>query len=92
LFFVVGCTGSLQQLKNLGYATFDNLIDNNYDQVVNNTARWCALRESIKQARRDLHSIYVCAHDQILHNQQLFLERKTERLNMLIEKIYDKSN
>lgn len=92
LFFVAGCAGSLQQLRDLGYATFDHVLDNNYDQIVNNTARWCALRGSIAQARRDLHNIYVCAQKQILHNQQLFLERKTQRLNTLIEKIYDKSH
>jgi hypothetical protein len=92
LFFVAGCAGSLQQLRDLGYATFDHVLDNNYDQVINNTARWCALRESIKQARRDLHRIYICVQEQILHNQHLFLERKTKRLNTLIEKIYDKSS
>jgi hypothetical protein len=92
LFFVAGCAGSLQQLRDLGYATFDRVLDNNYDRVTNSTARWCALRESIKQARRDLHNIYQYAREEIKHNQQLFLARKTQRLNTLVKKIYDKSN
>jgi hypothetical protein len=92
LFFVAGCAGSLQQLRALGYQTFDSVFDNSYDLITGNTERWCALRTAIKQANRDMHKIYVTVADQIRHNQQLFLERKTQRLNTLIEKIYDKSH
>ncbi len=92
LFFVAGCAGSLQELRKLGYSTFDCVFDNSYDQVTNSTARWCVLRKSIKQACRDLHNIYQCAQEEIKHNQQLFLARKTQRLNTLLEKIYDKSS
>jgi hypothetical protein len=91
LFFVAGCVGSLQQLRNLGYSTFDTMFDTSYDLISNSTERWCALRTSIKQANKNMCQIYSAAKDQIRHNQQLFSERKTQRLNTLIEKIYDKS-
>jgi hypothetical protein len=92
LFFVAGCAGSLQELRKLGYSTFDQWFDNTYDLIDNNTARWCELKRSIKQSQKDLHAIYVGAADEIRHNQQLFLDRKTQRLNTLIEKIHDKSH
>jgi hypothetical protein len=92
LFFVIGCAGSLQELNNLGYCTFDRVFDTSYDSIIDNTTRWRALLQSIKQAQRDLHKIYVHSLDGITHNQQLFLELKTERLNTLVEKIYDKSS
>jgi hypothetical protein len=91
LFFVAGCAGSLQQLRNLGYNTFDSVFDNSYDLITSNTERWCALRTAIKQANKNISQIYNAVADQIRHNQQLFLEQKTQRLNTLIEKIYDKT-
>lgn len=92
LFFIAGCARSLQELRALGYSTFDHWIDNTYDSVHNNTQRWQALLQSIKQAQSDLHKIYQAAVAEIQHNQQLFLEQKTQRLNTLVEKIYDKSS
>jgi hypothetical protein len=92
LFFIVGCAGSLQELKNLGYCTFDHVLDTRYDQIKDNSERWRLLLRAIKHAQRDLHKIYQSAVKDIEHNQQLFLERKTQRLNTLVEKIYDKSS
>jgi len=92
LFFIVGCAGSLQELKKLGYSTFDQWLDNNYDFINNNTVRWSKLKQAIKQAQRDLPKIYAAAVNDIKHNQQLFLELKTQRLNNLVEKIHDKSS
>jgi hypothetical protein len=92
LFFVVGCVGSLKELRNLGYCVFDNYFDTCYDQLTDNSERWRMLLRSIKQAQPDLHKIYQSAIRDIEHNQQLFLARKTQRLNTLVEKIYEKSN
>jgi hypothetical protein len=92
LFFIAGCAGSLQELKKLGYSTFDKWIDNHYDLVSNNTSRWSELKRSIKQTQQDLRTIYTAAVDEIRHNQQLFLKLKTQRLNSLVEKIHDKSS
>jgi len=92
LFFIAGCAGSLRELRDLGYRTFDNVLDTGYDQIENNSERWRLLLRSIKHAQRDLHKIYQSAIKDIEHNQQLFLERKTQRLNNLVDKIYEKSN
>jgi hypothetical protein len=92
LFFVAGCAGSLHELRNLGYCTFDNVLDTSYDQIVDNSERWRLLLRAIKNAQHNLHKIYQNAIKDIEHNQQLFLKQKTQRLNNLVEKIYEKSN
>jgi hypothetical protein len=89
LFFVVGPAGSLQQLRDLGYRTFDSILDNSYDTVVNNTQRWQRLCAAIESARPQLPELFMRAHADILYNQQLFCERKTQRLNNLVKEIND---
>jgi hypothetical protein len=89
LFFVAGPVGSLQALRDLGYCTFDSVLDNSYDRVENNTQRWTRLRASIQQARHRLEDRFAAAINDIKHNQQLFQQLKTQRLNTLLEKIHE---
>jgi hypothetical protein len=87
MFFVVGPAGSLQTLRNLGYRTFDGILDNSYDWDTNNTNRWDKLRNAIVQAQSDLPRLFARARADIEHNRRLFLELKTARLNILLEHI-----
>jgi hypothetical protein len=89
LFFIAGPVGSLQALRNLGYRTFDSILDNSYDQIENNTERWKKLCDSIQQAQYQLNVRYIAALSDIKHNQQLFQQLKTQRLNTLLEKIHE---
>jgi hypothetical protein len=89
MFFVAGPTGSLQALRDLGYRTFDSVLDNSYDQIENNTERWKKLCNSIQQAQYELNVRYIAALTDIRHNQQLFQQLKTQRLNTLLEKIHE---
>lgn len=87
-FVVAGCAGTLQVLRDLGYRVFDSVIDNRYDLIEDNTARWIALRdliESIKHGNLELFRI-KCQAD-VEHNRSLFLATKADRLNMLLRKI-----
>jgi 23S rRNA maturation mini-RNase III len=87
-FVVVGCAGSLQVLRDLGYRVFDSVIDTSYDLIENNTNRWIAVRgviESIKHGNLELFR-QQCAAD-VEHNRSLFLTSKADRLNMLLRKI-----
>jgi hypothetical protein len=87
-FVVVGCRGTLQVLRELGYRVFDRVIDNSYDLIADNTQRWIAVRtviESIKHGNLDEFQ-QRCAAD-VEHNRSLFLSSKADRLNMLIRKI-----
>ena len=87
LFFVAGPAGSLQALRDLGYRTFDSVLDNTYDRIVDNTKRWQRLCESIQQAQHRLAERFEAARADILHNQQLFLANKADRLNTLITQL-----
>ena len=87
MFFVVGPAGSLQALRDLGYRTFDHVLDNRYDLETDNTQRWQRLCASIKQAQFDLPQLCARAQADIEHNQQLFSSGKADRLNILLEHI-----
>ena len=91
LFFIAGPAGSLQTLRDLGYRTFDSVLDNTYDRIVDNTERWVRLRDAIQQARHRLKDRFDTAREDIKHNQQLFAELKTQRLNNLIKDIHEQS-
>lgn len=89
-FFIAGPAGSLQALRNLGYKTFDSVLDNSYDTISDNTQRWMALVHSIKQAHQQgLHQLAVQCETECLHNQQLFVGSKQQRLSNLVSKLYE---
>jgi hypothetical protein len=87
LFFIAGPAGSLQALRDLGYRTFDSVLDNTYDRIQDNTQRWHRLREAIQQAQHRLADRFEAARADIEHNQQLFLANKACRLNTLITQL-----
>jgi hypothetical protein len=87
-FVVVGCAGTLQLLRDLGYRTFDSVIDNSYDRIENNTRRWLAVRTAIEQiAHGDRDQFRLRCQTDVAHNQALFLTSKANRLNMLLRKL-----
>ena len=87
LFFIAGPAGSLQALRDLGYKTFDLVLDNTYDRIQDNTQRWLRLREAIRQSQHRLADRFEAARADIEHNQQLFLANKANRLNTLFTKL-----
>jgi hypothetical protein len=92
LFFIAGPAGSLQQLRDLGYRTFDSVLDTTYDRIVDNTHRWRKLCDAVQQSQHRLADRFASAQADIKHNQQLFLKRKTQRLNSLIKDIHEQYN
>lgn len=89
LFFVAGAAGSLRALRDLGYRTFDSVLDNSYDSISNHTHRWMALRDAIVAAQPCLPELFEKARSDIEYNQHLFSQLKTARLNSLIGKIHE---
>ena len=92
LFFVAGPAGSLQALRDLGYKTFDTVLDTMYDRIEDNTQRWRRLCDAVDQARHRLADRFETARADIEHNQQLFAQLKTQRLNSLIKDIHEQYN
>ena len=88
MFFVAGGAGSLQVMRDLGYRTFDRVLDNRYDREPDNTMRWIKLSEAIAQAHaQGLATLFEQCREDIEYNQHLFMQIKTPRLNTLIEQI-----
>jgi hypothetical protein len=87
-FIIFGTPHSLTTLRQLGYRTFDHVLDNSYDHEVNNTQRYLKTLETLKTLdQQDLRAWYMSCRDDILHNQQVFLSSKYDRLNTLEEKL-----
>lgn len=86
-FVIVGAPGSLQALRDLGYRTFDHVIDPSYDAVSDNTQRWIRVKAVIEQIKKDPAEYFDACLDDVLHNQQLFLSGKHSRLNTLLERL-----
>ena len=88
-FVIFGPAGSLAQLKDLGYRTFDHVIDNSYDVIRDNNQRWLRVLNTVRQLVEgpDLSAWYQYCHDDICHNQQIFMGDLTPRLNKVIERI-----
>jgi hypothetical protein len=92
LFFVVGAAGSLQTLRELGYRTFDSVLDTAYDREHDNTRRWHLLRGAVQEAQQQgIEQLFQHSLLDLVHNQNLFAASKQARLNTLLEKIHDKS-
>ena len=90
-FVIFGTANSLATLKNLGYRTFDQYIDNDYDSEIDNTQRFKKLIDTVKKLSvQDLHALYLNCFDDIVHNQNLFLASKYNRLNTLHLKLLNK--
>jgi hypothetical protein len=87
LFFIAGPAGSLQVLRDQGYRVFDRVLDNTYDRIADHTERWRKLCDAVKQSQHRLQDRFDAARADIEHNQRLFLELKTARLNILLEHI-----
>lgn len=91
MFFIAGPAGSLQALRDLGYRTFDSVLDNTYDRIQDSTQRWAKLCDSIRQSQHRLPDRFAAVRADIEHNQQLFAALKTQRLNSLIKDIHEQS-
>ena len=87
-FVIVGPAGSLKALRQAGYRTFDHVIDNAYDTITDNTARWQAVLRTIQQIQQqDLQAWFELCLPDVVHNQQLFAASKAHRLNTLLERL-----
>ena len=88
MFVIAGGAGSLAALRELGYRTFDHVIDPGYDSESDATERWIRLRETIRAIHaQGLDRVFEACVDDIRHNQQLFMTSKISRLNTLSQQI-----
>ena len=77
-FVIAGACGSVQQLREMGYRTFDTVIDHSYDTIEDTTKRWDAVcTEMCRIAKsKKIHNMFKECKSDLLHNQQLFLNKE----------------
>ena len=87
-FVIVGAVGSLQALRDAGYRVFDELIDNHYDTIIDNTQRWFAVKNTVAKIKnQDMHSWYLKCMPDLIHNQELYIQRTKPTLERLIQRL-----
>ena len=81
-FVIAGACGSIKQLREMGYKTFDHVVDHSYDAIEDPTERWeavCTEMYRIAKSKK-IHTMYTDCKEDLLHNQQLFLNKETENI------------
>ena len=90
-FIIIGNPGSLQLLKELGYKTFEAVIKEDYDKIINHKDRMSQLLKSSFDLCSLSHKHHIriqnILSDTLIHNQKLFLSPKVNRINKLLTEL-----
>ena len=90
-FVIVGNPGSLRLLKDLGYKTFDTVIKEEYDNIVNHKDRMSQILKISFDLTNLSHKhhmrIQQIISQSLQHNQKLFLSPKVNRINKLLNEL-----
>lgn len=90
-FVIIGNPGSLQLLKDLGYKTFETVIKEDYDKIVNHKDRMSQLLKSTFDLCNLSHKHHIriqqIISDTLKWNQKLLLSPKVNRINKLLSKL-----
>lgn len=90
--FVVICERHyLKNLREIGFKTFDGIIDESYDNEPNNEKRWdMALEECVKLAQRDQKEVLMKCVGILLHNYRRLKELSSDDCNNTHRYVEDK--
>ena len=76
IFVMFGERGTLAKLKQFGYKTFNNIIDESYDEVADEDIRFAMAFGQVKKLSRiqDHVGVYKKMHETLIHNQMTLLD------------------
>jgi len=90
-FIIIGTVGSLSHLRELGYRTFDGIIDESYDYIKDDNVRVNKIFDIIKELNKktlaELNELNLQMKDIVQHNSELFNSSKSDRLLKLINQL-----
>lgn len=70
----------LENLRSLGFQTFDNVIDESYDQIFDDQQRWQAAFEQVKRlCNMDQTEVLDKISSRVLHNYNLVMDTKWQK-------------
>jgi hypothetical protein len=88
IFLCYSMTGTLATLKKMGFKTFDHILDESYDLIVDPIERRTALVKEIKRiAGLDLNNLAELSKDVVEHNFNLLIEKKNKQWHQEFSKI-----
>jgi hypothetical protein len=88
-FVIFGPCHSLQALRDRGYRTFDDHIDNGYDHIEDNTMRYKAAKQTVMDlAKRDLHLLFQDLRSDLIFNQNHFISGDVSSLESLVNHLH----
>ncbi len=74
-FLYFGGYKALEKLKELGFKTFDNIIDESYDNELDPIKRFKMVQAEVIRFKNmsmdDIHKLYYSVQDRLIHNQKL---------------------
>ena len=88
IFVFFGGKGQLKKIRELGYKTFNDIIDESYDEIDNDYQRWeKAFEQVIKLSKADHLTLYKKMSKILEHNQKEILNQKKrlQRLKFFLE-------
>lgn len=75
-FIIIGCHGTLEYLRSLGYQTFPELFNESYDQETNIPKRLLMVVDQVEKfvnlSKEEKDKKYQQVHQKVLHNANLF--------------------
>jgi hypothetical protein len=83
----------LENLRRLGFRTFDGIIDEGYDQIEDDEARYCAAFDQVKfLCQADQEEIYAQAKEILEHNFNIVMTRDwtqytADRITRIVQKL-----
>lgn len=88
-FVIIGPPGSLGALRRRGYRVFDQVIDNSYDDIRDNTQRWRAIKQTIQAIKQqDMQDWFESCMDDVRWNQHHFMHGHAELLDQLVLQLH----
>lgn len=90
-FIIVGAAGALKLLKELGYQTFGEWIDESYDKIKNDEERMHVCFEIAYELACLPHELHTKMMREMIpvlaHNQQVLLDSKRDTCNQLLDQL-----
>lgn len=78
MFLIVGCPGTLDFLRQQGFETFSNVLDETYDQETDVRLRWYQVFDQLRTlsggSQDQWHRMWCQSLEKIQHNQRVFLQ------------------
>lgn len=85
-FVMVAPPRSLDRLRQQGYHVFDDVMDNSYDLITDNTQRWLAIKALLQQLQQsDMQQWFRGCLPDVMHNQQHFLDCGHEHIRDFVK-------